>query len=84
MPIKGLPLTRMSFSRLSEVRVVVAEADQLSRRKLRPHRPKQAPSRAFGVGLPISWMFDKGAIWFRLCLILAAEIVVAESRPLAA
>ncbi len=38
MPVKDFPMTRMQFTGIPEVQSVVAEADKLSRRKLRPYR----------------------------------------------
>ncbi len=45
LPVKSLPMTRTTFSLIPEVQSVVAEADKLSRRKLRPyhHTKKTKP-----------------------------------------
>ncbi len=52
LPIKSLPLTRTAFSMMPEVKDVLAEADHLSRRKLRPYRhitPKPRTGFIFGL-----------------------------------
>jgi hypothetical protein len=48
MPIKSLPMPRMLFERIPEVQAVNAEADRLSRRRIRPHGAKRRPYRKPG------------------------------------
>jgi hypothetical protein len=48
MPIKSLPMSKMLFERMPEVQAVIAEADRLSRRRVRPHGAKRRSYREPG------------------------------------